>query len=145
MFASCSGTSKEQVSGNLIRAKKSIIYCWFLYTCFTFSCILLQLYVCFSVSGQFWKKIEEMSSNGSKTCKFGKVLCSKTILGRLVDRYRLTIFGSERASWRWPLASQHQQSSNCVKASFFGFAEMGNLTNTVPNPFDYLRTSKTHP
>ena len=117
----------------LIRAKWSVIYCWFFYTCFPFSCILLQFYVCFSVLGQFWKKIEER-----KTCKFGKFLHSKAKLSRSVDQGRSTGVGNE-------LAPRRQQSRKCQKTSFFSFAEIGNLADLVPDPFGYLRTSKTHP
>ena len=132
---------KNQVP-TLVRAKQLIIYCQFLYTCFAFSCLLLRFYVCFSVIGQFWKEIEEMSYNGSKIGRFGNNLRSKAILSRLVDQGQSTVLdrGSMLAT-----GVAVPPIEKVLVFSFFGFANIGQLGRQCPNLLGYLRTSKTHP
>ena len=122
---------------NIDKGEIIIINYQFLYTCFAFSCIFLWFYVCFSVTGQFLKEMEERSLNGAKIGEIGKFLRSWVNLGRLVDRYQSTVFGSELASWR-------QQSEKC---QFFLFQTLQRWTTwqiQFQTFFAILRTSKTH-
>ena len=128
MFGSCSGMSKGQVWGNLIKVKQSIIQCPILCTCFAFHCLFLWFYVCFGVIGLFWKDMEERSLNRSKRGKIGIFFMKQADFGQTgqVDCFRqklnsaVLVSGATTPAFRKP-----------YHVSFFGSVEMGKLGRFV--------------
>ena len=56
----------------MMRAKYSLFKYQFLYVCLVFSCVFSRFYVYFNVISQFWKEMEEISSNRAEIGENGQ-------------------------------------------------------------------------
>ena len=119
----------------MIGLKLSLILCQFLYTCLVFYCVIFRSYVCFSVLGQIWKEIEEMSRNRAKMSKKGNLWRSWRKLGQFgwpVCQIWSTRSSKASALQCWSLVPRCQLSRNQTIFSFFSAKNEWTIDRMTP-------------
>ena len=110
------------------RAKWSITYCRFLYTCFVSSCIFFVVLCLFQCYRSILEENRKKELKQVENRRNWQILRSWANLGTPVDRYQSMIFGNEQGKWYF--------------FYFSDYVEIGNLVDSVPELLGYVRTSR---